>query len=564
MPLNRLAFLQMLVFPALQPPPEEPTGEMRYRTATDLLSRGRRFERAAELLRRAQKQLPEDPRIPAALGCALVSRVASLMYASTFSYGLEADHRNYPKAVAAWKKGKENPESEYYEQPRPEPPPQVTFPTKDDSQPFRLRPEELAKKTTAMVAEARLAFETARKIAKTPEAKAEVAYLEGWSLRILQTHAGYDSQVGAESGILYSETVLGESEESDEFEEPAKKEEAKLYFPKPDDEEIRKAFTLATEKDPENALYWQSLGDVLNDPKHIESAYLKSLERNPRNPSLWHRLYKTELKKDAGVSVSGEDAPGQKTPHRERALFYLYKAAQYDPANGWYACEEAYLLFKETKYSSFLLSHNAKSKALSKEPLISDGQKQMRAEHEKNRQKGATSKSKDAGNHAVLLVERGNRSPNWEFPRYREPVPRLLAVARSYMGWATGEFSPFAQVRELARSLAGYGLYLAQEDRDNTQAVRSCRAAIGLGQRLEGNWPLRDDSISTSLVVRTLVGNAVVTIGMNSLIEVEKVSGSPQRAAQFQTEYAAYRAKVKAYIAARSKVGAEESPYTLY
>lgn len=555
--MDRVTFLQLVLTSAIGFRQDEPTAEMRYRQATDLIIRGKRFERAAEILRLAQKQAPEESRIPAALGCALVSRVASLAYAAMFAYTLEADQRNYPKEVEAWAKGQEDPESEYYKEPRPTPPPiQLILRTRDDEQPFRLRPNELSEKAAALAQEATSAFDTARKLAKTPEAQAEAAYIAGWGLRILEEYA---MNVNPDTGEVpaFSEGAVDEEEEDTTA--------PKTLFPKPDAEAIRKAFIEATEKDPAQAAYWQSLGDVESDPKKAEPAYRKSLECNPRNASLWYRLYEQEMRKSTAnlVSLTGA-ATGTEAADMPKALADLRMAARYDPSNAWYSYEEAAVTFKATRYSSYQSARNAVNSPLPSDPESAAARKQERTDFVKLRELARTSESRTSGRRAVSLVERGNQAPDWHFPIYQEPVPRLLAVARAYNAWITREFTVFARTRELARALSGYAIYLATEEQDNPGALRACRAAIGLGQRLEGDWPEDETYLGDASILRTLVGHAIVAIGMKMLIEVEKTSGSTARITQAQTEFNTFTAKVKEHRTLLQKYTSNWKPYNYY
>lgn len=161
-------------------PPEDPD----FARAVDLLVRGLRYERAAELLRSAQNRLPEDYLVSAALGCAGVSRVATLLWAFFGREMLDKEKRSYPAELAAWEKEKQETGKEPI-MPRPAPPPNVTIKTKDDGQPYRLTRQQLTEVTRRWAAEATEGFNQAGKRAKTSQEQAESAFLEGWGQYIL-------------------------------------------------------------------------------------------------------------------------------------------------------------------------------------------------------------------------------------------------------------------------------------------------------------------------------------------------------------------------------------------
>jgi hypothetical protein len=160
----------------------------RYRLATDLLTRGVRYERAAQILRELARDFPGSYRTRLALACALVGRVASLAYAGAFADALERDRATYPKRFREWETKVRKP-GEDAESDRPVPPPAGAVLIKDDQTPYRLTRDELKKRAVALRAEAETHLEAATRHTEGRAATGEAAYHFGWCLRVLANYA---------------------------------------------------------------------------------------------------------------------------------------------------------------------------------------------------------------------------------------------------------------------------------------------------------------------------------------------------------------------------------------
>ena len=215
------------------PPAAKPTisldlsAAQHYEAATRNLRAGRSFERAAEQLREAVRQEPHNYRYPLALGCAYASRAASLAYAAEFARRLADDQQTYPQRLAEWQKAQQKPDDYLATFPRPEPPAPFALYTRDDNRPFSMTPDQVQAAFDARSKDGAAAWEKAVSLTKTDQERAEAQYVRGWGLIVLEMYRSIP-QFGT------------------------------VRVP----EEARKSLEAATRLDPENALYWQGLGDV--------------------------------------------------------------------------------------------------------------------------------------------------------------------------------------------------------------------------------------------------------------------------------------------------------------
>jgi tetratricopeptide (TPR) repeat protein len=549
MPLTRRELLlaaSLLPIPGvLAEPPKEsitlpsPDAEDLYKEATRLLLRGRQFERAAEMLAQAAQKAPSDYRFPAARGCALISRAASLAYAAAHTEWLKTARASYPKALADWEKAQKDPHSEDHDTPRPVMPPARIFPTKDDGRPFRLTQEQTRQRLAELTAGGRAEFLRAEKLARTAEEKADAAYLYGWGLRVL---AQYADPLGG----------LNDPDEDETDSEAAPKGETAL-LPPPDKKAVLAVFTRARDAAPDNALYWRSLGDTLlwrNEEEEADSAYDRAAELNPRDAPLHYFLYNRRCQRlGNSASIEGE------SPSTDETFALLRRAQKADPSNGWLYYEEASLHFRRTKHSLF----TAPSRLASSPEQV---QQRSRWYHTL-----ATSEAQQVGTNGVTAVEKGNAAANCYIPVYRPAIPRLLLAAWGYMGWLNDlTFTPNARARELTRALSGYALHLAEQDRNEKEAVRACQAAMGMGRRLQGDWPTHDAYIGDPSVINCLTGHAICAIALKILISVEESIGTPERIMAAQAEYDALRERVNAHkaVLARWLEQAADNPGAMY
>jgi tetratricopeptide (TPR) repeat protein len=382
--------------------------------ATHHLTRGQWFERAAGQLRAAARSEPDNGRYRLALGCALASRAASLAYTATFVQAADAYRRSYPERLAAWEAAKkewdarltpspDDPDGKYDEGDprdpgeRPEPPPPLLLRTKDDNQRFRLTPAQAKARVAALAAEAKAEWEKAEALAATPDDRAEAQHVRGWGLWLLARNeknflTGLDGKDDGESATA-----------------------ANLRAKVPD--EVRRLLQAATEAAPENARYWQALGDaLLPDRAKAEKAYRRALELDPLNPALWQRLYLWKGEKHT-PPAEGEETPTV-TFDPKAAIDDLKRAAQADPLNAFPLYLLAGVKLRETDYGLVIGSPN----------LRGDAAVDAVAAKVTDAQRGAFRE-------ALEFIERGNRAPRYEPLRYRPAVPALLAAAWGYQSW---------------------------------------------------------------------------------------------------------------------------------
>jgi hypothetical protein len=349
---------------------------------------------------------------------------------------------------------------------------------------------------------------------------------------------------------------VGASESEDDDSPPKRKPLVAV----PSSEEILTVFTRARDLQPDNPLYWRGVGDMLrhnegalpsDEDDEIDAVYRRAAELARRDATLWYLLFNRELKKDFGEP---NDPEGKKAD-RDKALFYLRQAQKADPANAWLHYEEAALQFRRTKHSLFTAPA-----ALSQSP-------EAQVSREKYYGTLLEQDARDTGKQALAATIRANNIVNCFLPLYLPAVPKVFAAAWSYIGWQeelSNVFLWYARFRELARALTGYALFLVEQDKNLLEAVKACRAAVAIGQRLEGDWPIKDKHLGDDSAIRVLVGHALVGMGMKQWIIVEQIAGTPERAAAVQREYDAFQERVKRHKALVSKTIDNMNPVDYY
>jgi hypothetical protein len=155
------------------------------------------------------------------------------------------------------------------------------------------------------------------------------------------------------------------------------------------------------------------------------------------------------------------------------------------------------------------------------------------------------------GRQAIDLIVRGNSAPRYEPPRYVDSVPNLLAVAWGWRhsGHEQGDSESYARARELARSAGTYAKFMASEEKERDEAVRAGWAAVGMGQRLMGDWPTEVDPASCRTLMEPLVGWAVITITYKYLLRVYEMLGDQSGCESVAAESAAFKIRSDPYLA---------------
>jgi hypothetical protein len=352
-------------------------------------------------------------------------------------------------------------------------------------------------------------WEKASQLVKTPAERAEVEYVRGWGFRVL-TRYGKELESASK--------IRGDQEKN----EPGVRVEGL-----PTRKQILAAFTAATELAPDNATYWQSLGDAIAgdaflpgvDRSRAMDAYRRSLTLQERNAGLCYRLYQMEMEAQSKDKTNGDTGEAQG---------YLRRAAESDGPNAYPRYQLAALQFRETRYS---LVHSALSPDV-KDAAVAAVQNE---------------KSRRAARQAITAIEQGNAAPRYSPPRYQPAVPKLLAAVWDYTGvWENiGSFLDGGRLRELARAACGYA-EIALKENDPREAVRAARAAIGMSYQLIGDWPIRDATRGGGEALTSLVGSATAGIGYSALLKVYQQTGDEDNAERVAAEYDAFKQRVKA------------------
>ena len=537
-------------------PPDSPspvaapdwTAEDHYRYAVRSLNRGLAFARAIEHLKEAVRLAPENPDYHRALGCACADRFASLRYASLWA-GMLANYReSYPGARSEWEREKAKAEKagKPFTVEPPVVPPAGAIPTRDDDKPFTLDSAALAEQTQRLSVDSLRAFDRAVALAKTPAARAEAHYARGWGLLLMAQHGPLPAPADRSS------TAGGGEWDA--------VEEARDAF--------REAVTLA----PEVAAYWESLAWALTrvdmrreeedepepapaKPKRqetpldaitAEEAFHAALHRDPKNAPLWHKLAReaaaqlgmrqildSMLQEDGEAEATAQDLE-EDARNLRLALDWFARAAKADPANAVPHYETARLMVKGLPFTALFhemtrpTDQGAKRKKWETEARKEDA---LRAAHE-----------------AVAAVERGNAAAaRYATVLYVPPVPNMIAKAWGYVvDVAELDLRPVGQERELARALAAYARDRARSG-DRAEAMRALRAVRGMGEKMMGDWPLRDSGRFTGEVMNAALGRAVFATAQEALIAICREAGDAPSLARAEAEKAAFRARTDAW-----------------
>jgi len=459
-----------------------------YEAATRSLRRGRSFQRAIAQLTEAARQQPGNADYHLALGCALASRAAALGEAAASLEQFARDKSKYQNWLTAWEAGQRNPDDAAYKQPRPQPP---ALRTKDDEKPFTLTRGEAAEQFATLATAAVAEWDRALTLAKTDEERAEAYYVRGWGIYLLHN---------------FGEVVASDTVE-------------KL----PAVEQALKDLQAATEAAPDEALYWQSLGDLYlcedgakSGPALIAAgldrsglaAYQRASLSDKRNAGLWYRLYELQSETDP-----------------EQAKIALRQAALSDPGNAYPSYRLAGLLFYETPYSLFHKEMRTAVKTRSDIPPREETIKRVLV--------GANTVTRTAAQEAVACIERGNRAARYAVPTYRPAVPPLLSAAWNFRRhyWLKDTAVNIIVWHTVSVSAEGYAL-AAAEQKDGAEGVRAALAIIGMGEKMTGNLWERQPPLDTHTNVTLQVSVATTMTGYQTLADVYQILGEDNRAAQ--------------------------------
>lgn len=521
--------------------------------AVRCLIHGRTFARAALHAEEAARREPEKYSHHLTLASALVSRHAALGFTFAMNENLAAERRAYPAQRAEWEQKRREAEAKgetHYEEAPPEPP-ALPFPARDDGKPMPASREAVGAEMGRLRADAVAAFERARGAARTPAEQAEVAHARGWGLALLNIYGMVEATVAlppaeAENGPPPSVVAgLGAGMRG-----------------------ALRSLERATELAPDNAAYHESLGCVRevmkelgqeaggNDVKgaakpapgaaddHAPAAptaetaweaYDAALRLAPRNAPLW-------LKK---AWREREKAPAD----REAVRACLAAAAKADPANALYRYALAAFEFEAVPFAEYRITVNLAR-------MRSEGREVRRTPEQDGRDREAVAKATSeegrvAGAQALRALEWGNAAPRAVAVRYRPPVPKTLAHAWSYMGaFLSSNTAPSVGETVLAGGVAGYAYALAGAD-DMPGAVRALDSLRAMGEKLLGEWPVRDAKPDSGEVGVASSGRYAVGTALGTRARILRQAGDTDGAARAQAAWDAFEARAQEWLAAR-------------
>ncbi len=473
-----------------------------YDLAVAKLRRRRNFERAILELREAVKQEPENRTYQIALGCAFAGRAASLGNAASYVNMFARDQGKFKQRLAAWETAQKDRSSSLYRKPRPLPP---VLRTKDDKKPFTLTSDEAAKRFTPLALAAVAAWDKSLTLAKTDDERAEAQWYRGWGIRLLH---GFGKWFGVNK--IKDVPVLAQA---------------------------TKAFETANELAPNDARYWQSLGDdVLDydcdrgaalsagapDPiKHALDAYRQAATRDKRNVLLWYRLY--ELQRFDNAAASADPLIGLQ--NREQSENALRQAVRWDAGNAFPLYRLAGLRLYETPYSLFDQAIRGAIKDDAPEPPREQTTTRVLA--------ALTEKERVAAREAIRLIEQGNRAPRFTLPFYQPAVPPLLSAAWNFRRhiWLRETWWDFLAFNTVASVACDYARVTAKQG-DGDRAARAARAVITMGERLGRDvWDQMKPG-DYEMMQTWHTGVAAAASGYAALADVYDALGDADRAAQ--------------------------------
>lgn len=539
-----------------------------YESGTRNLKNGRWFERAETQFEAAVTAEPDNFRHHLALGCARASRASSLAHAAFFASGLNVYRHEYPQMLAEWEAAQKDPQSDEHGDPRPTPPPPgFVFRTKDDQRPFRLTLDEARAQVAERAERARTSWNKAVALARTPAERAEAQYVRGWGLRLLTRHDRLLEWCRNIAAAMAGERTGNEPAASAPTPQPQPPQTHEPRRHNPFDDLVA-----ATRDAPQNALYWQSLGDALGgytgwsadvspvgegvigelevsvgqsapaaDTNKALAAYQKSLALNERNAALWYHL--SRLLRDADRGKPDASGRSLRVP-AEPALDALRQAGKADTGNAfaWYGLAGFGLL--NTRYSLVLNASLAEREQRLAEIAESDG-----------------AASQKAARAAIADLERGNRAGRYVAPLYAPAVPDLLRAAwnygRRYEAANSLDTGTSGRVRELARAACSYALVSVRQNRSG-EATRACRAVIGMGLTMMNGRPAPDQHLEDDNLTNLLTGSSLASTGYLTLKQVCEQTGDRAGAAQAAAQYDEFRLRNDEYLKALTASLAEE------
>jgi len=216
-----------------------------YTRGKDRLLKGRDLEQAIAMLSALVERKPGDADYQMALGCAWVSRLASLHCAVEDTKNLEGARRAYQKRLKVWQAMQEDASLPLFGKPQPVAP--LDPATPDDEKAYDA-PVIARNSAPTLALQALHSFREALRSGRSlpPKHKTDIDYTCGWGLLMLYKNA--------KENLYYQESPT-----------PVKPEDAKQTPPPHPDEntllhdEIIACFQACADADRKKADYWQSL-----------------------------------------------------------------------------------------------------------------------------------------------------------------------------------------------------------------------------------------------------------------------------------------------------------------
>ncbi len=426
-----------------------------------LLKHGKRFETAITYLTAAVVSRPDDYRARLMLACAQASRAASLSKAVASLPAWEKDKVKYQKEIKQWNA----PATTQAVAPDDSPSLPATEPvapvlrTQDDQRAFALTATEAQKQIVELLQDALANSQAAPDLAQTNEARADALYLRGW-VRFLTIRLP---------------------------------ENARLALPATQDQ-VKADFAEAMRLAPQEALYWQSGGDILRHAKKVEDAlplYRKSLALQRKNPALWYLMF---------------DLQRKSSPANAQAS--LREAIRQSPSNAALWLRLAHFLCESSETS-----------------LTSD------TDYSKTQVN-----NKEVARTVLAAVNSGAIAKDFTLILPASATPQVLASAWSDRAiWDDYTLDPtdyFSIGSALARSGS-----LAVKNGDYQVAASYAQANLTLGSKMLNSVPKGKAEISISECLNIYFGSTAIRRGYTDLIDVRQRMGDLTGARSIQNEF---------------------------
>jgi len=495
-------------------------------TAEAFLKSGRNYAAAESLLTTALTRDPNNSHLHNLLGCAYADHAASMSYALFYREMLKQEVAEYPKNLKDWQTAQQDLKSPDYGKDQPTKPHDRQFLMKDCGVPLLLSDKAACIEANLLATEARAQWAKAVLLAHSNAQRAEAEEISGWGLILLRR---------SQADLLGHPMIAGLA-----------------LFPKTLGQQPLHDCKLASKFAPDDAVYWQSVGDViwldrggdflgmglddkygnilksllapsldLNNPTDdvgiMLTAYRRSLALQPHNAAVWYRLYKFAKDDNAQQTAS-----------------LLQRCIKEAPQSAALHYENAHEIFTKTHYGDIYDSVSGENK------------------DDLTKQVAALSTEADRANADAALaeIEAGNRCKEFEFPKYQMPIPMVMQQAWQYWDAMTSLYNPafpiYAPLRDVARRAAGFARVSAY-NHDDARVQRAIRATAGFGGKMTGNWPATDSQFGSGEIMRALVGIAITSIALKCIETCAEKYSDNAAAAKAKARYDAYEAQVAAY-----------------